>query len=441
MRTAGVLIVLVAGVSCVARAEMLTLREAERRATTGHPTVTLERWGAAAADARVVEARAALLPQVVLSANYHLATANRTIRIGTSAALAALRPPPNASLWDYLTAGLTATQLLTDFGQSTEALRAARLLADSAALDARAARQAVLLDVRLAFFAARARRELVAVAREDVDNQRRHLAEVEGFVTVRMRPPIDLVQARAGVGAAELRLIAAENDYALARADLDRAMGGGPSVAGYDVTSEELPPVDGERAPGDALAAEAAAGRPDLASARRQVEAEDRALASARGAYAPALHLALGATDAGPMFTPGPFEARNLRWNYSAALVLSWPLFEGRRTVGRVREAEAMVGQAVARGALVDLGIRVEVERARRGVAAAQAAIAVAETTLENARQRLRLAEGRYQAGAAAALEVSDAQLMYVTSAADQVRARYDLSTARAQLLHALGRD
>ena len=440
MRIAGVLLVLVVGASRMARADVLTLREAEQRAATAHPTVALERWGAAAADARVIEARAALLPQVALSANYHFATANRTIRIGTSAALAALRPPPNASPWDYLTAGLTATQLLTDFGQSTEAWRATRLLADSAALDARAARQAVLLDVRLAFFAARARRELVAVAREDVENQRRHLVEVEGFVNVRTRPPIDLVQARASVGAADLRLIAAENDYALARADLERAMGG-PSTADYDVASDELPPVDGERAPADALAAEAAAGRPDLASARRQIEAEHRALASARGAYAPALHVAVGATDAGPMFYPGPFEARNLRWNYSAALVLTWPLFEGRRTVGRVREAEAMVGQAQARSALVDLGIRVEVERARRGVAAAHAAIAVAETTLENARQRLRLAEGRYQAGVAAALEVSDAQLMYVTSAADQVRARYDLSTARAQLLHALGRD
>src|SRR5262245_12042524 len=114
MRKAGVLAVaLVAGISSLAQAQVLGLREAERRALARHPTVSLERWAAVAAGARATQSRAALLPQVALSANYRFATANRTIRIGTAPALAALRPPPDGALWDYLTTGLTATQLLT----------------------------------------------------------------------------------------------------------------------------------------------------------------------------------------------------------------------------------------------------------------------------------------------------------------------------------------
>jgi outer membrane protein len=297
----------------------------------------------------------------------------------------------------------------------------------------------VILDVRTAYFGARARRELVDVAREDLGNQRKHLEQVTGLVDVKVRPPIDLVQAKATVGAAELRMIAAENDYAIARADLARAMGDAHGDDGYEVGSDDLPPVAGEEATLDDLVANASRARPDLASSERQIQAQERLLSAARGTYGPSLHLTLSATDSGPMFDEGPFDSRALRWNYGAALALIWPIFEGGRTIGRVREADANLGQAQARRLVLDLNVRVEVERARRSIAAAKTAITVADSTLENARERLRLAEGRYGAGAGTALEVSDAQLAHVVAGAQRVQARYDLATARAQLLHALG--
>jgi outer membrane protein len=58
-----------------------------------------------------------------------------------------------------------------------------------------------------------------------------------------------------------------------------------------------------------------------------------------------------------------------------------------------------------------------------------------------NARERLRLAEGRYQAGAGSLLELSDAQVALTAAAAQQVRAEYELAAARAALLRALGRE
>jgi outer membrane protein len=438
-RCTGIGLVVLAALETQVHAQ-LTLREAERRAEAQSPALAAGRLGAEAADARVVQSRAGLLPQVLVTGSYKYGTGNRAFRIGTRP----LPPAPNlltqspTTLYDYLTGSLTATQLLTDFGQTSEAWRASRLSAASAALDAKTIRLAVLLDVRLAFFAALAHHDLVQVARDDLDNQNRHLDQVAEMIQVQLRPPIDLVQARANVGASELRRIAAENDYALAKADLERAMGGA-DVADTDIAPEEYPPVPGETEDLGALYAQATSARPDVASAVLQIQANERGLASIQGTYLPSFHLVLTASDAGPIWDPYAFAWNNLRWNYSAGVVLTWPVFEGLRTVGRVREARALVGQAKANRDAVDLNVRLETERARRTVGAAKTAVSVAEVTCDNARERLRLAEERYKAGAGTALDVSDAQLAYTSAAANRVQARYQLAAARAQLIHALG--
>jgi len=206
-----------------------------------------------------------------------------------------------------------------------------------------------------------------------------------------------------------------------------------------EIADDELPPVTGENDDPRELAAEAGAARPELASSQRVIDGAALGLRGVRGAYGPVLHLVLGATDAGPMADPGPLQRANLRWNYSAALVLSWPIFEGGRTRARVSEAEAVLAEARERQRGLTLDVGVEVERARRGIAAAKASIEVAGFALDSARERLRLAEGRYHAGVGTALEVSDAQLGLTSAAAQTVQARYDLATARAELMHALG--
>jgi outer membrane protein len=58
---------------------------------------------------------------------------------------------------------------------------------------------------------------------------------------------------------------------------------------------------------------------------------------------------------------------------------------------------------------------------------------------IANARERLRLAEGRYASGVGSVIELGDSQLALTTAAAQVVQANYQLSSARADLLAALG--
>jgi len=73
-------------------------------------------------------------------------------------------------------------------------------------------------------------------------------------------------------------------------------------------------------------------------------------------------------------------------------------------------------------------------------VRGAKAGGVAADEAIANAREQLRLAEGRYAGGLGNAIELGDAQIAFTGAAAQAVQARYNLATARAQLAAALGK-
>jgi outer membrane protein len=80
------------------------------------------------------------------------------------------------------------------------------------------------------------------------------------------------------------------------------------------------------------------------------------------------------------------------------------------------------------------------VSQASLNIRAAKATQNAAEDAAVNAKERLRLAEGRYSSGLGNAIELSDAQLAQTTALSQLAQAKYRLASARADLLSALGR-
>jgi outer membrane protein len=119
---------------------------------------------------------------------------------------------------------------------------------------------------------------------------------------------------------------------------------------------------------------------------------------------------------------------------------LSWPLFQGGVTRARVREVEANREVTQSQLTLTRQQIRFEVTQARLSVQAAKVALSTAHEVETNARERRRLAEARYQAGAGSIIELEDAEVALATAAGQVVQADYGLSVARAQLQKGLGR-
>ncbi len=72
---------------------------------------------------------------------------------------------------------------------------------------------------------------------------------------------------------------------------------------------------------------------------------------------------------------------------------------------------------------------------------ASKEAVEVSNEAKAAAAERLRLAEGRYQAGAGSVIELSDAQVAFTQAGAQVAQATFTLAASRARLVAALGRE
>ncbi|TMA30168.1 MAG: TolC family protein [Deltaproteobacteria bacterium] len=412
-----------------APARALTLEEAQRLAQERQPQLRAARSSTQAAEGRVEQSRSGLLPQLSATAGYERATNNYLFRPGGIARTG----DTSWSSINYFDSSVTLSQLLWDFGQTSDRWRSTQASARATADQERATGLQILLQVRTAFFNAVAFKELLVVARETLANQHNHLVQIEGFVHAGTRPPIDRSQAQADYANAEVQVINAGNAYQRSKVLLNQAMGVEGSIE-YDVAEQALPPQDGEDGALDPILQSALAARPEIASAAEQVKAQQLLIQSARGSYLPSI-------SAGATLVQGTATGTNyIGWNVAAGVTLTWNLFQGGLTNGIVHEAEANLGYAIAQLDVLRQQVRVEVEQALLAIRAAKAATSASRNALTAARQRLSLAEGRYQNGSGSVIELGDAQIAAANAAAQVVQTDFQLATARAQLLWALGR-
>ena len=406
---------------------VLRLAEALAAADANNPDVHEAMAAADAARARVRGAFASWLPQVNVSASAGVGVATTSFPPGSGATVGGAQVIGGALSW---TADVSARQLIYDFGQTTSRVDAARESGEGQQETLHASTRQVHYAVQAAYYSAAAAQGLVGVAREAIVNQQRRLEQAQGFFEVGTKPSIDVVEARALLARAQVDLIDAENTYATAKLQLAQIMGR-PDVADYALADEAAAIVDGEDGAREKLVDEAIDARPEVKALMHALEASKASLAATRGAYGPSIAAVLDAGHSG--YSP-------LRFDAGARVTLSWPLFEGFRTNAAVDEAEANVAAQQAVLTARRNQVFVEVEQARLALRAGKASLTALEEDVMQARERLKLAEGRYSSGVGTALELSDAQVEWTRASAQRVQAIEQLSAARAQLSLAVGR-
>ena len=425
--------------------QTITLDAAIDLALHSHPSEAQARANVDVASARVVESRSQYLPQVVGTGQYQRLTYNPTNKPGvfvpsaTATAGASATSPGAAALttsWtrtsDFFTFGGTASQLIYDFGQTSERWSSAVSGEAAATHSEHAVQVQIISNVRKAYFLARAQRDLVDVAAEAVANQKMHLDQIQKLVAQGMRPEIDQVTAETSLANAQVQLISAQNAFDLACATLSQTIGRS-TTASYEPGTDDMPPVVDEDAPIDRLLESALHDRPELASFAKQREAQEKLVAAARGGYGPNLQAQASITGTG-------VNLDNLAPNWWVGALLTWPIFQGGLTHGQVAEAQANLHVINAQEDTFRLQVRIDVEQAALAVRAARATLTAALLALENAKKQLQLAEARYAAGMGSVIELSDAQVTRTMAAAQEVGARFSLASSRAALWGALGR-
>lgn len=414
----------------------LTLDDAVHRALDQGFAMRLARAGVLEANGQVREALSSALPQVTGSVTYTRQFASIYQGLGGSDSLARLfqnTPFGAPNTWNFQ---IQATQLLWSGGKVGAGLSAAKSVRQVATLQQAETAADVTYQVKQAFWNASLQGRLLAIAVENLDQARQHLREVQMFRQAGTRAEYDLLRAQVDAANQEPPVVAARNGYDLALLDLKRLI---------DVPADQplrlASSLDSPDATIPVLAEDSLDGpaRPGLAAAEAIVSQQEQLLKVARADRWPTLQATTTYNE--QAFPQNVFPGTNeFRRGWNGEIKLSFPIFLGFRTAGRVEQARANVMRAEAQRDQLRKQVELEVAQAKAEVARARALLVARRETVRQSQRAQYLAGVRYTNGMATQLEVSDARVAQQQAEVNEVQATRDYYVALAQLERALGR-
>jgi outer membrane protein len=402
--------------------QTLSLEEAKEEALRNHPAYAAAQLRALLAKESLRETRAAYFP----NANGYV-TAVDTAWDNTRILAGGINNP---SVYDRVGEGIAVTQLITDFGHTSNLSSGARALLKAANAGAEDSRNQILLNVQANYFATLQAQAVLRASQENLEAQELLLKQVTALEKNQLRSDLDVSFALVAKEQAELVVQNSEGDVEGAMASLGAALGTN------ETTTFVLTDRPGEApAPGalDELVATALSQRPDLLNLRYQADSAHSFAAAQRDANYPTV-AAVGVVG------NAISHAENLPDRYAAAgLQMSIPLFEGGAYVARQHEAElrARVAQEALREAEDNV-----VRDVRLALVAARTSFKRLATTrllVDHANQAFRLAQARYKAGSSSIVELSEAQLNQTSAAIALANASFDTNLRAAALAYQTG--
>jgi outer membrane protein TolC len=178
--------------------------------------------------------------------------------------------------------------------------------------------------------------------------------------------------------------------------------------------------------------------RTELKALREQVKLQQVNVVNAKAGYKPTISAFAGYTWNNSQFTdPNDLSYTIHGWN--AGGQLTWSLFDGALTVGKVKQANADFDKS--RTELDDRSrqIELDVRTAYSDFIEAQEVLESQHKVQEQAEESLREANARFDAGTGTQLDVLDAETSLTQARTTQVQAQHDYAAARARLERAIG--
>jgi outer membrane protein len=336
----------------------------------------------------------------------------------------------NPVVYNRLGTGLTVSQMVTDFGRTSNLVEMAKLNAQAQNEAANTTRAQILLATGRAYFAVLRSHALLEVARQTVKARQLVSDQITALAESKMKSTLDVSFANYNLSEARLLESQAQNDLKAAEAELATAMGL-PNEAGFDVSEESMPPILPDRI--DDMLRTAIANRPELRDLRLEESAAERFVKAEHALYYPSVGL-VGTAG----FAPAAYET--VPGKYGAVGVnLNIPIFNGGLFKARQTEADLKAKATAQRITDVENHVARDVRVAYLNSTTAYDRMGLTKQLLNNAQQALDLAQTRYDAGLGTIVELSQAQLNLTTAQISNTSATYDYQTQRVILDYQTG--
>ena len=459
------LVVLIAGLSSVAIAQqpssaggVLTLRECVRIAIDSSANLRIRQAEVEIADDDVQASWGALLPNLNINGAYN--RSDRTDYDSESpvydtelVGFEAVDPAGETYYFPFQTQvgtttndinvrstgknwGLAANLTIFDGLANVNQIKSAEKYRDAAVVSEDYTREQVIQFVAVAYYNLLRYIKLEEVAVETRDQAAAELERTETYFRLGSAAKSEVLQQRVRVEQTRFDLVVAQNLVEQAVANLAYAMNR-PLAERVDVDKS---PLQTEMVLEDVgqLYAEALENRLDLIGTRYQAEAADHTATAATGAFWPRLDVFARYTRS---YNDTPYQFGAQR---SASLLwggqVNWDVFNRFQNFTNRSQARARARIADYQHEQAGLDAQLEVRQFHNAMSEGMERQKVANETIIQAQEELRLAQERFRVGAGTQLDRITAEVNLASARAEEVQAICDYLIARARLWRAVGR-
>jgi len=386
----------------------LTLAQAEGIALKNNPQITIGRLRALAAKQYVREARALLMPSANLSLTAVDANPGSRLTAGFL---------NNPTLFPRAAGGLGVTQLVTDFGRTTNLVSSSEYGAKSEDQNAAATRADILLVVDQAFYNSLETKALVTVAQETVHARQTLVDKVQALMNAKLKSEIDLSFSNVDLARGKLLLLEAQNNYQTSLAALSAILGY-PDEQNFQLV-EETASVNQPATDVAPLIQQALEQRPEIKALQFEVASAEKLGSAEHDLWRPTVS-ALGVVGQAPV-RDNHIES----WYGAVGVNINIPVFNGFLYSARAKAADLQT--EADRQKLLDArnNLARDVRNAWQDSRRAFERLSVTQQFREQASLALDLAQSRYNLGLGSIVEFTQAELQKTEADIQDTDAKY----------------
>jgi outer membrane protein TolC len=415
----------------------MSLADAINLALRQNPNIIRAQKDLEVTEGIVVQTRAIALPKLGVSGDYKALSPGDLDKVPISIG------GPNqtftfgsAQSW---AAQLKLVQSIYEGGRMVSSFRAARLLRERSLLDYHTEVANTVLVIQVAYYDILLAEQQIIVEEASVALNERELSDATRRFEAGTVPRFNVLRAEVELANAKPKLIQARNRFRITKNNLATLLGiNVPHDIFEDIPMQltgklEAEPYDLDL-PGALLMA--LERRSELSSLRKQQALRKEDVVSAKAGYKPSLQAFAGYDSHSSIFGQDlTVEVHG----WLTGVQMTWSLFDGLLTQGKVRETTALYEKAGVE--LDDTGRRIEldVRTAYSNFIESREVLESQKKVLEQAEEAVRLARARNEAGTGTQLDVLSAQTALTDARTTQIQALHDYAVARARLERAVG--
>ncbi len=356
-----------------------------------------------------------------------------------AAAAATSRTTPNLQETDVsYSIRVIGTQLIFN-GTTYPAIRGTFFQRDSAYFSFRNILDQTIATVKTEFYQVVVDKALIGVQEEQVQLLQSQLKDQQNRFEAGTVPRFNVLQAEVALYNQIPQLITAQNNFRIAQLTLAKTLG-----LDFDPLRGEKPPLEvvGEMPynPRKIALVEAIElgkqRRPFLKQARANVLNQIEQVHVALGGFLPTIN-----TTGGGEWVSSPFNSsfHDISKGWVAQVSGSWPIWDSGEVYGRVKEQRALLSEAKITYDDDARQVELEVQQAYSNLIQNQELVQSQVKNVDLAREAVRLAKARLDAGAGTQLDVLNAQVQLATAETTKLQALFGYNSSLAEFDRATG--